>query len=118
MKGKLAQLLSLIHSLTLTHLTHSTHLSEQKSWLSKVICAELNLHQMGLTSQVSAPENLASSGDHCQESQFSQNNLAHIMPVLCCSNYKLRRVHADKNEIRVEGVRASINATLLNGRVN
>ena len=82
MKGKLAQLLSLIHSLTLTHLTHSTHLSEQKSWLSKVICAELNLHQMGLTSQVSAPENLASSGDHCQESQFSQNNLAHIMPVL------------------------------------
>jgi len=27
------------------------------------ICAELNLHKMGLTSQVSAPENLASSGD-------------------------------------------------------
>ncbi len=29
----------------------------------KLICAELNLHQMGLTSQVSAPENLANSGD-------------------------------------------------------
>ena len=27
------------------------------------ICVELNLHQMGLTPQVSAPENLASSGD-------------------------------------------------------
>ena len=49
----------------------------------QVICAELNLHQMGLTSQVSAPENLASSGDHCQVSQHSKNNLAHIMPVSC-----------------------------------
>ena len=29
----------------------------------KLIRAELNLHQMGLTSQVSAPENLANSGD-------------------------------------------------------
>ena len=27
------------------------------------ICVELNLHQMGLTSQVSAPENLACSGN-------------------------------------------------------
>ena len=31
-------------------------------WLQQ-IRAELNLHQMGLTSQVSAPENLASSGN-------------------------------------------------------
>ena len=29
----------------------------------QLIRAELNLHQMGLTSQVSAPENLANSGD-------------------------------------------------------
>ena len=105
---------------------------------------------MGLTSQVSVPENLASSGDHCQESQFSQNNLAHIMPVLCrlplrliidsmkcevswCPTVQLvvtteammttttngtYLLHFNYKLMQgVEGVRAYINATLVNSRV-
>ena len=43
---------------------------------------ELNLHQMGLTSQVSAPENLASSGGrHASFYSF----LLNLRRSLCCN---------------------------------
>ena len=50
--------------------------SQQGKLVGQLICAELNLHQMGLTSQVSAPENLASSGDqHAKQVVFKAVDL-------------------------------------------